>query len=83
MHDHERQITYAIDKTERRHLGESRHWSDKFEDAFKYRFFELPCDYGTTPGGSLKIPGGSIGLCSPMYRGALFTASGRAGIWAF
>ena len=83
MRDQERQITYAIEKTGRRHLGESRHWSDKFEGAFKYLFFELPCDYGMTPGRSLKILGGSIGLFSLVYISALLAARGRAGIWVF
>src|SRR5262249_11416242 len=39
--------------------------------------------YGMTPGHSLKILGGSIGLFSLVYIGALLAARGRAGIWVF
>jgi uncharacterized protein YjbI with pentapeptide repeats len=83
MRDQERQITYAIERTERHHLWESRHWSDNLEGAFKYLLFEFPCDYGMTPGRSLRILGGSIGLFSLVYISALLAAQGRAGIWAF
>jgi uncharacterized protein YjbI with pentapeptide repeats len=83
MREQERQITYAIEKTKRRHLGESHLWSNKLEGAFKYLFFEFPCDYGMAPGRSLRILAGSIGLFSLMYIGALLAARERAGIWVF
>jgi hypothetical protein len=65
---------------------DKRQWSEmvagKSESLFNYVLFELPCDYGMSPGRLLRILGYSIGLFSLVYMIALFTTRGRAGVWA-
>jgi hypothetical protein len=96
MRAQERQITYAIEHTRRFQAGDpsrinpeegdERSWLEKLwgklESGFSLVAFELPSDYGMTPGRALKILGGSIGVFSLVYMGALFATHGRAGIWA-
>jgi Pentapeptide repeats (8 copies) len=53
----------------------------KSESLFSYVLFELPCDYGMSPGRPLKILASFIGLFSLVYMVALLTARERAGIW--
>lgn len=77
----ESQITYAIRHTKRLQMWKKGDLPDKSESLFNLVAFELPCDYGMSPGRPLKILGGSIGLFALLYMVALFTARGDSGIW--
>jgi hypothetical protein len=81
MRTQERQLTYAIEHTRRLQAWQSKSLWDKSESLFKLVAFELPSDYGMSPGRSLKILGVSIGLFAVVYMVALFTAHGHSGIW--
>jgi Pentapeptide repeats (8 copies) len=81
MRTQERQITYAIEHTRRLQAWQSENLWDKSESLFKLVAFELPSDYGMSPGRSLKILWGSIGLFALVYTVALVTTRGHSGIW--
>ena len=66
-------------------LKDERPWQErlagKVESLFSYVLFELPSDYGMTPGRALQTLGLLILVFSLIYMVALLTARGRAGIW--
>jgi hypothetical protein len=95
MRAQERQLTYAIEHT-RRHQAwnpswplpreDKRPWLEQFwgklESGFKWLAFEESSHYGMSYGRPMKILAVSIVWFSLVYMIALFTARGRAGIWA-
>jgi Pentapeptide repeats (8 copies) len=81
MRTEERQITYAIEHTRRLQAWQSANLWDKSESLFKLIAFELPSDYGMSPGRALKILWGSIGLFALVYMFVIVTARGHSGIW--
>jgi hypothetical protein len=81
MRTQERQLTYAIEHTRRLQAWQSKSLWEKSESLFKRVAFELPSDYGMSPGRALKILGGLIGLFVLVYMVALFAAHGHSGIW--
>jgi hypothetical protein len=81
MRTQERQLTYAIEHTQRLQAWKSNSLWDKSESLFKLVAFELPSNYGMSYGRPLKILGGFIGLFALVYMVALYTAHGRSGIW--
>jgi hypothetical protein len=81
MRTQERQLTYAIEHTRRLQAWKSKSLWEKSESLFKCVAFELPSDYGMSPGRALKILGGLIGLFALVYMVALFAAHGHSGIW--
>jgi pentapeptide repeat protein len=77
----ERELTFAIMHTERvKAWKEGPAWA-KFESAFNFLLFELPCLYGMAPGRLLRTLGLLIPLFSIPYMLAL-RGRGRSGIWA-
>jgi uncharacterized protein YjbI with pentapeptide repeats len=78
----EREITYAIRRTERQIL-----WNrgpsifERLESLFNYMFFELTCQYGMNPGRPLIIAMVLIPLFSFFYIFALRTYRQKTGIW--
>jgi hypothetical protein len=90
----EREITFAIRRTEREHSWLSvfdprtqatltRRFFDAIEVAFAFLLFELPSDWGMSPGRPLRILGLLLPLFALPYWLALQTPTGsEGGIWA-
>ena len=74
MRREERQVTYALKHTERLKAG----WIERL---FHYVLFEFTCQYGMSPGRTLRILGFLIPVFAIPYAFALQQANKRAGIW--
>ncbi len=76
----EREITYALKKTERVKLWSAEDIFSKGESLFNLVLFEVTCEYGMSPGRTLLILGALILFFSLLYMIVLKTG-GQDGIW--
>jgi hypothetical protein len=86
LREQENQITFAIRRADLEvfegKLGEGRWKHGRLERAWNYIFFDLTCQYGMSPGRTLKILFGLIAVFSLCYVVAQKWAGSRGGIWA-
>ncbi len=81
MRKEEREVTYALNHNRREKLWKDGGLPNKIESLFYLVMFELTCDYGMSPGRSLRIIGIAIILFSLTYMMALRSRNRETGIW--
>ena len=81
MRQEEREVTYALKHTEREWAWNSHSLGDKAESLFNLVLFELPSDYGMSPGRPLRILGALTLLFSAPYMLAVRRGKGIKVVW--
>lgn len=81
MRQQEREITYAIKRSELENAWGKGHFWNRLDSTFNWVLFDLPVGYGLYPGRALQILGALIPVFALLYGWAIGRPTGNYGIY--